>query len=203
MSERGTAGRMSQEDYLARLEGAMHDDQDDKGENPGDLSEAEQMAALAEAPRMHRRAVIEEFRVKDLTSSQLTFAQCLIEGKTYKEAYRQAYPNAQGADATIMAAAYKLAKDERITKMRQDAWEMTADNLIQDNAATRRYVMAQLIAHSKSAQTDAVRIKALELMGKAIGLFTDRTDLDAKQSTPEQLKRELAGHLKLLERKRA
>jgi hypothetical protein len=93
--------------------------------------------------------------------------------------------------------------DERITKMRQDAWEMTADNLIQDNAATRRYVMAQLIAHSKSAQTDAVRIKALELMGKAIGLFTDRTDLDAKQSTPEQLKRELAGHLKLLERKRA
>jgi len=63
--------------------------------------------------------------------------------------------------------------------------------------------MAQLIAHSKSAQTDAVRIKALELMGKAIGLFTDRTDLDAKQSTPEQLKRELAGHLKLLERKRA
>jgi hypothetical protein len=166
-------------------------------------NEAERLAAVAESPKMRKRAVIEEYRVKDLTSSQLSFAQYLIEGKTYKEAYRQAYPNAQGSDATITAAAYKLAKDERITKMRQDAWEMTADNLIQDNAATRRYVMAQLIAHSKAAQTDAVKIKALELMGKAIGLFTDRTDLDAKQATPEQLKRELAGHLKLLDRKQA
>lgn len=203
MGDRSGVGRMSQEDYLARLEGAMHDDQSDQDENPGNESEAERLAAIAEKPKMHRRAVLEEYKTKDLTGSQLSFAQGLIEGKTYKEAYRQAYPNAQGGDGTIMAAAYKLAKDERITKMRQDAWEMTADNLIQDNAATRRYVMAQLIAHSKSAQTDAVRIKALELMGKAIGLFTDRTDLDAKQTTPEQLKRELAGHLKLLDRKQA
>lgn len=203
MVDRSGVGRMSQEDYLARLEGAMHDDQNDQDESPVNESEAERLAAVAESPKMRKRAVIEEYRVKDLTSSQLSFAQYLIEGKTYKEAYRQAYPNAQGSDATITAAAYKLAKDERITKMRQDAWEMTADNLIQDNAATRRYVMAQLIAHSKAAQTDAVKIKALELMGKAIGLFTDRTDLDAKQATPEQLKRELAGHLRLLDRKQA
>jgi hypothetical protein len=58
---------------------------------------------------------------------------------------------------------------KRITKMRQDAWEMTADNLIQDHAATKRYVMAQLISQSKSAQSDAVKVKALELMGKAVG----------------------------------
>ena len=203
MNERSSVGRMSQEDYLARLEDAMQDDQNDKDENPGELSEAEQMAATAEPPKMHKRAVIEEYRIKELTTSQLSFAQGLIEGKTYKEAYRQAYPNAQGSDATITAAAYKLAKDERITKMRQDAWEMTADNLIQDHAATKRYVMAQLIAQSKSAQSDAVKVKALELMGKAVGLFTDRTDLDSKTASPEQLKRELAGHLKLLDRKQA
>ena len=109
MVDRSGVGRMSQEDYLARLEGAMHDDQNDQDENPGNESEAERLAAVAESPRMRKRAVIEEFRVKDLTSSQLSFAQYLIEGKTYKEAYRPASPNAQGSDATITAAAYQLA----------------------------------------------------------------------------------------------
>jgi len=39
MNDRGTVGKMSQDDYLARLEGAMHDDQDDQDENPGKESE--------------------------------------------------------------------------------------------------------------------------------------------------------------------
>ncbi len=42
-------------------------------------------------------------------------------------------------------------------------------------------------------------MKALELMGRAAGMFQQATETVAEKPTAEQLRKELSGHLKLLD----
>jgi hypothetical protein len=82
--------------------------------------------------------------------------------------------------------------------MVNDALEETAEHLAEDRAATQRYVLRQLVAHSKSAKQEGTKLKALELLGKSAGLFTQGEADKEAPVTAEQLKRELGMHLKLV-----
>lgn len=82
--------------------------------------------------------------------------------------------------------------------MVQDALEETAEHLAEDRAATQRYILRQLVAHSKQAKQEGTKLKALELLGKSVGLFTQTNDDKPAEITAEQLKRELGMHLKLV-----
>jgi hypothetical protein len=197
--------KISKEEYLQALELAGQNDDDDQIDNDdglGELSEAERLAAHAEAPLIRAdgkpHGSDNAQRVRPLSVSQTLFAEGLIQGKTYKQAYRDAYPNAQGTDASITTSAYRLSRDPRIAEMVRDALEETAEHLAEDRAATQRYVLRQLVAHSKTAKQEGTKLKALELLGKSTGLFIDKAEVDAKPVSAEQLKRELGVHLKLL-----
>ena len=190
--------RTTSDEYLAKLEEL---DAVDEFSNEGQMSEAERMAMLADKPRvridgqvvgsMHKRE-------RPLTAQQMAFANCLIRGATLKVAYRESYPNSNATDACVMANASKLAKDIRIKRLVNEGVEETIEHLSEDVAGTKRYVLKQLLAHSKEAKQEGTKLKALELLGKSVGLFIDKTQTEVKQSTPDELKRELASHLKLL-----
>lgn len=202
--------KISKEEYLRALEIADQNDELDQVDNDqgdGELSEAERLAAHADAPvlRADGKPVGTEnyTRVRPLTVSQIAFAQGLIQGKTYRQAYRDAYPNQTGTDHSITTAAYRLSRDPRIAAMVQDALEETAEHLAEDRAATQRYVLKQLVAHSKTAKQEGTKLKALELLGKSAGLFIQgEADKDAPM-TAEELKRELGMHLKLVKAPKA
>jgi len=190
--------RTTSDEYLAKLEEL---DATDEILETGEMSEAERLAMLADKPRiridgqvvgsMHKRE-------RPLTASQIAFSNCLIRGATLKVAYREAYPNSKANDACVMSNASKLAKDIRIKRLVNDGVEETIEHLSEDVAGTKRYVLKQLLAHSKEAKQEGTKLKALELLGKSVGLFIDKTQAEIKQSTPDELKRELATHLKLL-----
>ena len=201
--------KISKQEYLAALEAANVDDevvldadQDDNDEGLGEMSEAERLAAHADAPtvRVDGRPVGSPRgeRPRPMTTSQIAFGQGLIQGKTYRQAYKDAYPNAQGSDSSITTSAYKLSRDPRIMAMVQDALDETVEHLAEDVAGTKRYVLKQLIAHSKGAKQEGTKLKALELLGKSVGLFIDKAEVKTETVTAEQLKRELGQHLKLL-----
>jgi hypothetical protein len=116
-----------------------------------------------------------------------------------RQAYRDAYPNANGSDQVITSSAYRLSRDERIQKALQDAWGETVEVLAEDTAATKRYVLKELLALSKGGKQEGSRLKALELMGRAAGMFQHRTEVAAEKPSAEQLRKELSGHLKLLD----
>jgi hypothetical protein len=198
-----SVGKSSKEEYMQALEDAGADDyQDDENQGEGDLSEAERYALHADAPprRLDGQVVGSTTpRPRALTTSQLMFAQGVIQGKTYRQAYRDAYPNAKGSGESITASAYKLMRDARIQALVNDAWEQTADVLVEDIVASKRYILKQLVAHSKTAKQEGTKLKALELMGKAVGLFKHEDSSKADVQTPEQLKRDLAVHLRLLD----
>ncbi len=129
----------------------------------------------------------------------MEFAKGMIAGKTMRQAYRDAYPNAKGSDQVITSAAYRLSRDERIQKMLNEAWGETVEVLAEDVAATKRYVLKELLALSKGGKQEGSRLKALELMGRAAGMFQQTTEAVAEKPTAEQLRKELSGHLKLLD----
>jgi predicted transcriptional regulator len=202
--------KVTKDDYLRALEIANQDDdlnQIDKDESDGELSEAERLAAHADAPTVRttdgKPIGTERDRPKPLTASQAMFAQGLIRGLTYKAAYREAYPQQTGTDNTITTSAYKLSRDARIQALIADALEETAEHLAEDMSSTKRYVMRQLVAHSKTAKQEGTKLKALELLGKASGLFTQADADKGEVVTAEQLKRELGAHLKLVKASKA
>ena len=157
-------------------------------ENPVTDGEAEQMAQAPMAVVRHR----------EMTHGMRAFIAAKLAGSTSRDAYRQAYPNDKGSDATVSANAYKLSKHPLVAKALQDAWGQTEEALVEDMAASKRYVIQSLISLSKGAKQEGSRLKALELLGKASGAFTNAAPQEAPAPSAAQLKQALAGHLKLL-----
>lgn len=137
-------------------------------------------------------------RIRDMTHAMRTFVAAKLTGKSSKDSYREAYPNDTSADATINSNAYKLTKHPLVAKALQDAWGQTEEALVDDLAASKRYVIQSLIAMSKSAKQEGSRLKALELLGKASGAFAAAAPADSTPLTAAELKAQLSGHLKLL-----
>jgi hypothetical protein len=199
--------KASKGEYRAELEEAMEEVEDwGEDESLAELSEAEQLAHAADRPKLrkdgeHKGSDIR--RPKPLSPRQILFTTGVIQGKSLRQAYRDAYANDTGSDASISASANKLMKDPRIKHILQEAWEETAEHLSEDLAASKRYVLKGLLALSKKAAQEGTKLKALELLGKAAGLFTPTEVQDKAVITADQLKRELAGHMKLLEQNKS
>ena len=199
--------KASKGEYRAELDAAL-EEVGEWGDEDGhaDLSEAEQLAHAADRPKLrkdgeHKGSDIK--RPKPLSPRQVLFCQRVIQGDSLRTAYRNAYANDTGSDASISASANKLMKDPRVKHILEEAWEETAEHLSEDLAASKRYVLKGLLALSKKAKQEGTKLKALELMGKAAGLFTPTEVQDKAVITADQLKRELAGHMKLLEQSKA
>ena len=191
-------GRMNKEELLRQLEETNNHDESMGIETPG-LSEAERMARDAEPPK--RRVdgnLVGTPRTRNLTSSQMEFTKLLITGKTQLEAYRVAYPNTQASDKVVKANAWKLSQDPRIQKLLQEHWGETVEALTDDTVAVKRYVLKQLLDLTKNAKQEGSKVKALELMGKTVGMFKLSEDREEDQVSAEQLKLELSRHLRLV-----
>jgi hypothetical protein len=188
--------------YVEEVEqaGAEWDAEMQESEMSG-KSEAERLAHLAQKPRTRidgRPVGSDHRRGRGLTIAQHRFVQGVIRGDSLRKAYREAFENNTGSDASISASANKLMKDPRVIRALEDAWGQTVEHLIEDIVASKRYVLKGLLALSKAGKQEGTQLKALELMGKACGLFTPMEVQDKAPITADQLKRELAGHLKLL-----
>ena len=165
------------------------------------MSEAERLAHLAQKPRTRidgRPVGSDHRRGRGLTISQHRFVQGVISGDSLRKSYREAFQNDTGSDASISASANKLMKDPRVIRALEDAWGQTVEHLIEDIVASKRYVLKGLLALSKAGKQEGTQLKALELMGKACGLFTPMEVQAKAPITADQLKRELSGHLQLL-----
>ena len=202
MTDTKKAGRASKEELLQALEDAHLQEPDDEDDGL-EISEAERLASRAEPPVIRvdgkPRGTEDYKKIQPLTASQMEFTKGCIAGKTMRQAYRDAYPNAKGSDQVITSSAYRLSRDPRIQKAMQDAWGETIEVLAEDTAATKRYVMKELLALTKGGKQEGSRLKALELMGRAAGMFQIATDKPVDKPSAEQLRRELSGHLKLLD----
>lgn len=191
-------------EYRELLDQAMAErEAEERGAEVEPQGEAEQMAHAAEPPRKRKDGEpvgSNTPRARPMTASQLEFVKGVIRGESLRKAYRVAFNNTTASDASISASANKLMKDKRVAKMLNDAWGETVEHLIDDVVASKRYVLKGLLALSKSGKQEGTQLKAFELMGKTIGMFAQQEVIEKVEVSTEQLRKELANHLRMLER---
>jgi predicted rRNA methylase YqxC with S4 and FtsJ domains len=128
---------------------------------------------------------------KKTTTKMKLFASAIAEGLSPPEAYRKVYDCSNSTNATVMANANRLLNDSRITLLLEPVFQAKREMVINDELATRRFIMQELFEHAKNTDKVSDKLRALEMMGKSIGMFNDTGDKDENDLDVEKLKGEL------------
>lgn len=199
--------KMDRHELIEKLESdAITIDDVDASTNAVGKSEAMQMAVAKIREKKTKTGKIvgvdteEQKKEKQsrLTPQQHLFVQSILAGKTQIQAYKDAY-NTNATDAVIAVNANRLLKNRKISALLGSFEDSLKEKIIEDAIRTRRFVMEKLHDRVTNAKTESSELKALELMGKAVGMFTDRVEQTVEQISPEKLKEELKAHIRLLD----
>ena len=116
-----------------------------------------------------------------LTAKQQAFADLIATGQRQSVAYRRAYDATDMAPATVWNEASRLVRHpevaQRLALLKQEAEYSAATR----REVTRDFVFQELAALAMDAPTSNARLKALELLGKSVGMFTDRVEVEVEE----------------------
>ena len=125
----------------------------------------------------HLKLVDKEDR---LTGKQEAFAQLVAKGSMLVEAYREAGYMPNGSDKTQWEAASRLMANSKVlARVKQIQADIEEDRRTIERRR-EEYVLKRLQEEAEQADTDGARVRSLELLGKTIGMFTDRVETDDK-----------------------
>ena len=115
----------------------------------------------------------------DLTIKQRAFVNEIVKGKlgSYKEAYAKVYDVALTKTGKIPkwveVEASKLVANPKIALSIQKAIAKKDNVLVASSLRLRNYVIDRLYKESQESDSDASRVRALEMLGKTIGCIYD------------------------------
>ena len=140
-------------------------------------------------------------RDKRLTKRQLHFASNVIDGMTPVTAYMNAFKCDHLTSATIHQRVNDLLADSNITLLLEPLAQAKKEQIINDDRMARRYVMNEWFKHSEDVSAPPnIRMRALELMAKASGVFDSRAETTVEAIDIDSLKQELDKSLALISR---
>ena len=180
--------------------GVDNDERNGKaGDSSNEISEAMRIAVAKVREKKTKNGKVYGVKNKEdkrITPKMRLFSSLVAQGHSPKEAYKKAYDVRTTNEAVIQGNANKLMKDGRISGLMESVWDSVKENIVDDQVAARRKIMGDLLKHADN-ETNRLgdRLKALELMGKAIGMFTDRVESKIEEIDSDKLKRELDGHI--------
>ena len=125
----------------------------------------------------------------DLTPKQRAFVEGIVRGKlgTHIEVYMSVYDVARTKTGGIPKHAYvdssKLLSHPKISLAISKGLQRKEDSLVTSAHRTRSYVIEQLYKESKDSDSDASRVRALELLGKSVSLFSDVVETKESRSS--------------------
>ena len=125
----------------------------------------------------------------DLTIKQRAFVDGIIKGKlgSFKEVYADVYDvtlTKQGKiPKWVEVEASRLMANPKVSLSIQQGLQRREVNAVASTSRTRSYVLEQLMRESKEAESDSSRIRALELLGKTVNLFSDTLEIKESRGT--------------------
>lgn len=133
----------------------------------------------------------------ELTVKQLVFADAVACGSDQTSAFCEAY-NAEGMKpSTIWSEASRLRKHPKVSA-RIDQLKAEAElSAAEKREGVREFVLHELTEMACEASTPSARLKALELLGKSVGLFSDRVEVSAPERSIEELEASILAKVKL------
>lgn len=119
---------------------------------------------------------------KKLTQQQEQFITYLLEGKTQAEAYKLAYPKAQGKDSTIRVRASQLLKRDHVQKRYNELLEQQQTQLIESATYDKEEAIKDLLWIKQVAENDIRQkgynskatnsvIKSVQELSKLLGYY--------------------------------
>ena len=126
-----------------------------------------------------------------LTAKKTAFISNVAKGMSPSDAYKNAYNVRTNNKGSINSTANKIMKDPLVSSKLNEALEVN----IEDAKVARTYVIRELLKHSQQS-SDALAIRSLELIGRSVGMFTDKVETKDTTVSTERLKKELDDTLK-------
>ena len=127
----------------------------------------------------------------DLTIKQRAFVDGIIKGKlgSFKEVYADVYDvtlTKQGKiPKWVEVEASRLMANPKISLSITKGFERRETNAVASTTRTKSYVLEQLMRESKEADSDSTRVRALELLGKTVNLFSDTLEIKESRTSDD------------------
>ena len=136
---------------------------------------------------------------RPLTPKQRAFVREILredDPPTQVDAYRTAYETSAKPRSQRTEAA-RLARRPHVARAIEDGRQAQERSIQTAARGRRRWVLERLAAEAESAESDAARVRALEVIGRASGLFEPEADVAGKRShaTADDLRQELEARL--------
>jgi hypothetical protein len=116
-----------------------------------------------------------------LTAKQEAFCHAILGGKGFSDAYREAYDAANMSAASVHQEAYKLGTHPKIAQRLERAErEKQQEQRMQRLSRAERVIEKLEQIALRAGDTDGTQVRALELLGKTLGLFIDKVETEDK-----------------------
>jgi hypothetical protein len=136
---------------------------------------------------------------KRLPTRMKAFASYIALGDSPREAVVKAYNCTKSSQSSILSLANKLMRDVRVNVFLESLTDITKEAILAEHTKTRKKVLDELYEHAMLKDNPlSLRIRSLELLGKSVGMFTDRVETKTDEHDIDQLKKELEQSMSLL-----
>lgn len=122
-----------------------------------------------------------------LTPKQRKYAKNMVKGEhpNSVSAYREAY-QPRGSKATTRTDAARVAKVPHVRTAIDEGIRLQEYEEHRSLASRRRWIVDSLAKEAETAPSDAARVRALELLARAAGVFDSPEDRAAERSTANE-----------------
>jgi len=141
----------------------------------------------------HLKIVAKE---QPLTGKQEAFAKLVAGGAVLSDAYRECYAADSMKDSTVWSEACRLGQNPKVSARIKDIQaDMEADRRTIERRR-EEWVLKRLSEEADQADNASSRIRALELVGKTVGMFTDRIEqAETNERSSAEIEKDLKARL--------
>jgi phage terminase small subunit len=138
-------------------------------------------------------------KLTGLTDKQEAFVQAYLSGENASDAYRQAYDAAGMKPSTIWENACRLLSHGKVAARVGEINAEKEEHRRMQQVSRAEFVLQKLTSIASSAENSGTTVRALELLGKHVGLFTDKVEVSTTEDrTADQIERDIAERLQRL-----
>ena len=131
-----------------------------------------------------------------LTAKQEAFAQEVAKGSTLADAYRSAYNTEKMKPSSVWNNASQLMQRTQVAHRVEAIQQAMEQSSLHDTARLKRLVLERLhVEATNEDNSDASRVRSLELLGKTVAMFSDRVEQVETNRSASEIEQELINRL--------
>ena len=106
------------------------------------------------------------------TAKQKAFTEAVVGGETHSAAYRGVYATNTENKKTVWREAHRVANNPHVAPMIEAGVKSQQRELLRSLGKRREWIVGKLLQEAECGDNPSSRVRSLELLAKASGLFT-------------------------------